>query len=304
MSRGNAGITRRHFLANASFAAAGLALGRSAALSGSAPEAPLAAVAGPRSRAVLVRNSAAITKGGDVDAKVAMQMIDDGVKALLQVPTAVAAWQKLFSATDKAGIKTNVYNYLPTPPALAELLRLRLGVCGLDPAAIPVTDREARVKLADRTALLNIRPVRTHHWSGIGSCIKNYIMFADTPSDWHADSCADLGGIWNLPIVKGKTRLNVLLALNPYFYGRGPHNYDARFQWNYCGVFISTDPVAVDALGAELLRLKRVAYFGEDRTVTPTKHIAMAEQRHGLGVADLQRIDLVKLGWKDDMLLG
>jgi hypothetical protein len=299
MKNGTTGISRRHFLTNATLAAAGLAVGRTVAL----PSILTGTPAGPRSRAVLVRNPAAFTKAGEIDTPVVMQMIDEGVAALLQTPTADAAWKMLFTAGDKAGIKTNVYNYLPTPPAVADGLRLRLAVCGLNPDEVPVTDRDARTKLADRTALLNIRPVRTHHWSGIGSCLKNYIMFADTPSDWHEDSCADLGGIWHLPIVKGKTRLNILLALNPYFYGRGPHNFDARFQWKYSGLFMSTDPVAVDALGAELLRRKRVAFFGEDRIVTPTKHIEVAEKKHALGVADLKRIDLVRLGWKEDTLL-
>lgn len=304
MSNDATGISRRRFLSNATLAAAGLAIGGSDAFSSVLTGTPAATVAGPRSRAVLVRDPNVFTKNGAIDHHVAMRMIDDGVAALLQTPSPDAAWRELFTPEDKAGIKTNVYWVLPTPPELTEKLRLRMAVCGIDPEAVAVTDREARLMLADRTALLNIRPLRTHHWSGIGSCIKNYIMFAETPSDWHADSCADLGGIWNLPVVKGKTRLNVLLALNPYFYGRGPHSSDPRFQWKYSGVFVSTDPVAVDALGAELLRLKRIAFFGEDKTVTPTKHIEMAEKRHGLGVADLKRIDLVKLGWKDDILLG
>lgn len=297
-------LTRRRFLSNATLAAAGLALGRSAALPSIITDSSVTPATGLRSRAVLVRDPNVFTKKGEIDHHVAMRMIDDGVAALMETPSPDAAWRQLFAPGDKAGIKTNVYWVLPTPPELTEKLRLRMAVCGIDPESVAVTDREARLMLADRTALLNIRPLRTHHWSGIGSCIKNYIMFAETPSDWHTDSCADLGGIWNLPVVKGKTRLNILLALNPYFYGRGPHSYDARFQWNYSGVFVSTDPVAIDALGAELLKRKRIATFGEERTVTPTKHIEMAEKRHGLGVADLKRIDLITLGWKEHLLLG
>jgi hypothetical protein len=60
----------------------------------------------------------------------------------------------------------------------------------------------------------------------------------------------------------------------------------------------------VDALGAELLRLKRVSFFGEDRAVTPTKHIAVADTKHGLGVSDLSRIDLVRIGWEEQILFG
>ena len=114
-----------------------------------------------------------------------------------------------------------------------------------------------------------MRPVRTHHWAGVGGCLKNYIMFVEEPSDYHPDSCADLGAIWNLPIVKGKTRLNVLLALTPQFYGRGPHASTPGMSGPTAGLFVSKDPVAVDALGAELLRLKRLEFFGEDKPVTP-----------------------------------
>ncbi len=60
---------------------------------------------------------------------------------------------------------------------------------------------------------------------------------------------------------------------------------------------------AVAALGAELLRLKRIDHFGEDKAVTPTKHIQMAETRHGLGVSDLKRIDLARMGLKEGVLL-
>ncbi len=303
-------FSRREFLKETTLAAAGMALGSSLVameasgeVSETSRKEPALSAAQSRSRVVLIRDRSAITAGGAVDAAVAARMIDEALCELLGTAKPEDAWQQLFAPNDLAGIKTNVYGYLPTPPGLNALLEKRLAVCGTSEAPIPVTDREAHTLLADRTAILNVRPVRTHHWAGIGGCIKNHIMFVKNPADYHADSCADLGSIWNLPIVKGKTRLNILLALNPLFYGRGPHNFDPRYQWNYCGIFVSRDPVAVDALGAELLRLKRIDHFGEDKAVTPTKHIAMAEMRHGLGVSDLTRIDLVRLGWKDGILL-
>jgi hypothetical protein len=38
--------------------------------------------------------------------------------------------------------------------------------------------------------------------------------------------------------------------------------------------------------------------------VTPTKHIAVADTKHGLGVSDLSRIDLVRIGWEEQILFG
>jgi hypothetical protein len=252
---------------------------------------------------VLVRDPKVLQADGKVDPVVMARMLDDAICALLGTKTALEAWQQLFKPTDKAGIKTNEYTYLRTPLEVEQLLKQRIAACGIAEASIPVTDRAARTLLADRTALVNVRPVRTHHWSGIGGCLKNPIMFVERPDEYHSDSCSPLGAIWLLPILKGKVRLNILLALRPLFYGRGPHNFDPRFQWNYGGLFMSTDPVAIDALGAELLRLKRIEHFGEDRPVTPTKHIQVADTKYGLGIADLARIDLVKLGSKEDLLL-
>ncbi len=311
MSRKDKISSRREFLIETALAATGVALGQSLSAAQTRQEVKQAGkedqagpAVKPRAKVVLIRDKNVITTDGAVNAAVAASMIDQALCELLGTKKPEDAWGQLFGPHDLVGIKTNVYGYLDTPPDLSMLLKRRLAACVNPEADIPVTDREARTLLADRTAILNIRPVRTHHWSGIGGCIKNHIMFVKNPSDYHADSCADLGAIWNLPILKGKTRLNILLALKPLFYGRGPHAFDPRYQWDYCGIFASKDPVAVDALGAELLRLKRIDHFGEDKAVTPTKHIQMAETRHGLGVSDLKRIDLVHLGWKEGALLS
>jgi hypothetical protein len=105
-------------------------------------------------------------------------------------------------------------------------------------------------------------------------------------------------------MVKGKTRLNVLAALTPQFWGRGAHFFDRRYVWQYKGLIVGIDPVAVDAVGAELLKRKRVAFFGEDRALdVPPIHITAADKTYHLGVSDLSRIELVKLGWQEDSLV-
>jgi len=105
-------------------------------------------------------------------------------------------------------------------------------------------------------------------------------------------------------VVKGKTRLNVLVALTPQFYGRGANYFDRRYVWPYKGILVGTDPVAVDAVGAELLRLKRIAFFGEDREldVAPL-HIAEADKKYHLGVSDLGRIRIARVGWMEGALV-
>jgi hypothetical protein len=62
--------------------------------------------------------------------------------------------------------------------------------------------------------------------------------------------------------------------------------------------------VAVDTVGAHLLQKKRIAFFGEDREldVSPV-HIVAADKTYHLGVSDLNRIQLVKLGWMEEALI-
>ena len=154
------------------------------------------------------------------------------------------------------------------------------------------------------TALVNVRPLRTHHWAGVGTCLKNYIQFVPDRPSYHPDGCAALGRIWTFPIVKGKTRLNVLSALTPQFYGRGANFFDRRYVWPYKGLIVGTDPVAVDTVGAHLLQVQRIAFFGEDRALDVTPHhIQVADREYHLGVSDLARIQLVKLGWTQDALI-
>jgi hypothetical protein len=147
--------------------------------------------------------------------------------------------------------------------------------------------------------------MRTHHWAGVGSLIKNYIMFVPEPPAYHADSCADLALLWKLPLVAGKTRLNVLALFTPQFHGVGPHNFHLRYLWRYGGLAVGLDPVAVDAIGLRILEARRREHFGEERPfATPPKHIALADTRHGLGHADAAHIDLVMLGDAEGRLIS
>jgi len=298
MSHKEHGITRRDFLRAGAAMAAATGLPR-VALSGEEQSAPA-----EKARVVLVRDKGVFGGDGSLGAEVVQRMLDQGVTKLLGDEDVAACWRRLVKADDLVGIKTNVWGPLATPKELEEALKQRIGEAGVPAERIHVDDRGARTTLADCTALFNARPLRSHHWAAIGGCLKNYIMFTPSPSDYHPDTCADLGSIWNLPIVKGKTRLNVLVVLTPLFWGRGPHHFDPQYVWRYNGLLISQDPVAADSVGIRLLEAKRRAHFGEDRPLEPlAKHVRYAETRHHVGVADPQRIELVRVGLEEDALI-
>jgi len=290
-------ITRRDFLKQTGAAA----LGATAGL-------PLAARAGERATAkvVLVRHEGVLDSSGILNRKILEQMLDEAMVALTGADNAAGAWRGIVKPSDVVGIKTNMWKNLRTPTELEEAMRTRLVDAGVKEENIAIDDRGVLSNpiFANATALINTRPMRAHAWSGVGGCLKNYIMFSPSPPDYHPDSCAGLGALWNLPAVKGKTRLNVLVMLTPQFHCLAPHHFDREFVWPYHGMIVGTDPVAVDAVGLSIIEAKRRSYFKDDSPMRPpAKHIRAAEEKHGVGVADLSRIEIVRLGWKGGALI-
>ena len=259
-----------------------------------------------KSRVVIIRNANALDTHSIPRMKVIEQMLDEAVMLIVSENDPLTAWKQLIHEDDVVGIKSNVWHYLPTPAKLEQAIRNRVLSVGVSDRNIDIDDRGVLSNPVFRraTALINTRPVRTHYWSGIGGCIKNYIMFTPTPYAYHGNSCADLGKLWKLPQVEGKTRLIVLSALRAQFHGRGPHHFDRRYVWDYKGLIVGTDPVAVDRIALELIRNKRKAYFGEERNLaTPPHHIIYADTRHHLGTSDLNKIELIKEGWRENILI-
>jgi hypothetical protein len=257
-------------------------------------------------KVVLIRHAEAVGEQGKMNGEVLQAMLDEAVKTLLGTPEPVDAWRTLVKPSDVVGIKSNAWERLPTPKELEAAIRRRVLDAGVAEKNLDIADRgvlQNRIFL-NATSLVNVRPLRTHHWAGVGTCLKNYIQFVPDRPSYHPDGCAALGRIWTLPIVKGKTRLNILSALTPQFYGRGANFFDRRYVWPYQGLIVGTDPVAVDTVGAHLLQVKRIAFFGDDRALDVTPHhIQVADKEYHLGVSDLSRIQVMKLGWMDDVLI-
>jgi hypothetical protein len=260
----------------------------------------------PTARVVLIRNAEVVASDGKVSGEILQSMLDEAVRNLLGTKESLEAWQKLIKSSDIVGIKSNSWYRLPTPKELEAAIKRRVLDVGVAEENIDIDDRGALQNpvFLKATALINVRPLRTHHWAGVGTCLKNYIQFVPNPSAYHDEGCSPLGKIWTYPIVKGKTRLNILSVLTPQFYGRGANFFDRRYVWPYNGLIVGTDPVAVDAIGAHLLQTKRIAFFGEDRALdVPPTHIMVADKTYRLGISDLSRIQLVKLGWADELLI-
>lgn len=296
----NKPITRRKLLKNSALAAigAGLFLNMPVKVYGKSGN--------KLTRVILIRDKNVLDGESTAKKDVLEKMLDEALVKLTGVNTAQEAWKTILKPTDILGIKTNVWNKLATPPGLEEILKEKAISQGIGAENISISDRGVLKDpvFQKSTALINVRPMRTHAWSGVGSLLKNYIMFVDKPYNYHDDSCADLAAIWKLNNLKEKTLLNILVMLTPLFHGVGPHHYNKQYTWAYNGLIVGFDPVAVDSVGLRIIQAKRTAYFGEDTPLNPpAKHILLADTRHQLGTADPEKIELIRLGDDQDILI-
>jgi hypothetical protein len=184
--------------------------------------------------------------------------------------------------------------------AVLDAITDRLIASGVPRSRVVANDFGLPVK--DCTALINVPTVKVHTLAGIAVSIKNYINFTGNRSSYHFDGSAKLGETWLLPDVKGKTRLIVVDMLRPYF-GPGPQ-INPLHQWDYKGILVGTDPVAIDTVCLSICQKKRNLFKGEEWLISPPpRSLAAADSVYHLGTSDPTKIKLTRLGWEKEQLV-
>ena len=259
------------------------------------------ATARTRSSVVVVREQGVQNDAKEIDSDLLNSMLSSTVVGVTGAATAAEGWAGLFGPDDVVGIvKSDFMNH--THGELIKLVMASLLAVGVPREQILDVQRDnAGVKKC--TALICMPALKAHWLTGIGTVLKNYIMFSGKPADYHRDDSANLAEIWQMDHVKGKTRLVLVDALRPMC-SKGPQP-DPRYRWNYNGLVAGTDPVAVEAVCVQILENKRAAIREEPWPLAPPPVcIEAAEATFGLGIADLERIDVQAIGWDEEQLLG
>lgn len=277
-------ITRRDLLRGAAYATLGATLGLAPSVRTNAAKPK------PLARVIVVRGDKVLDGAGAVDRQLLEKMLDTGMAELSGEKDASAAWKTYVRAADTVGVKINKM-MTPTHQELTDAICDRLKKIGV--TQYEAWDRDA-AKPEKFTALVNVPGMKSHWLSGVAFSIKNYAGCYPNPSSLHEDSCADLGAMWMHPPIKGKTRLVIVDALRVLYHG-GPQ-VDPRYLWDYGGLILGVDPVAVDAVCLDILQKKRNQTRPPEWTLSPPpKHIAVADTKFKLGTSDLSRIEIVEL---------
>jgi hypothetical protein len=298
-------FTRRDFIKGAAMGTLGLAIyGREQDImagTGAAPVSGPFAAQNLQSVVVLIRSEKAVGAEDRIDAVAVQDMIDTAVKEFAGEAETAKAWAKFVKPEDTVGVKFTHCGWMRvhTEQPVIDAIVKRVGEAGV--AKDRIIAQDEGLPVAKCTALINVPTVKVHTLAGIAVSLKNYINFSAKPSNYHAPS-TNLGEIYLKPEVKGKTRLIIVDMLRPYF-GPGPQ-INPLHRWNYGGIMVGTDPVAIDTTCLRLCQVKRRLFKGEDWPISPPPdNIYAADKTYGLGTSDPAKIKIVKLGWDRDVLI-
>lgn len=171
------------------------------------------------------------------------------------------------------------------------------GGIGYTEEEFPVGEKKTRLAkiLTDMcTSIINIPLIKDHGTAGFTGALKNHYGSINNAREFHGNNCTSPGipEVNKIPVIRQKQRLIITNALSCVFNG-GPR-WDRKFMWNYGGILIGTDPVAIDTVMLNILNEKRKVEGMLPISDNVGKHIRLSKEL-GLGTNDMNEIDLMEI---------
>ncbi|HLG30055.1 MAG TPA: DUF362 domain-containing protein [Candidatus Brocadiales bacterium] len=144
------------------------------------------------------------------------------------------------------------------------------------------------------TAIINVPVLKDHDLAGVTLAMKNFFGAIHNPNKYHDNNCDPYIAELNThPYIRSKQRLIVCDALVAQYNG-GPA-YKPQWAWNYSGLLIGTDTVALDYVGANIIEQKRkeIRMPALKQAGREPKYIQTAASL-GLGTSDPSQIDVIE----------
>jgi len=283
------------------------------------------------SKVVAVRSRKVQRQWGRLIKSEVERMLDWAITQLIGAKSPERGWEMLFGRGDVVAIKVNCIAgpALSSHPLIVEVICERLQGAGVRAENIYIYDRSSRELvrsgyslnrtgqgvrahgtdgdygpvteshswrgrisniLRRATALINVPILKDHGIAGVTLALKNHLGTCDNPASLHPNHGDP--GIAHLnahPEIAEKTRLIVCDATRAVYSG-GPR-FRPRFSWTPNMIVVSTDPVALDSFGLEVIEKAR-RRAGLSPATPRAGHIRTAG-RLGLGVADLSKVRII-----------
>jgi len=248
----------------------------------------------------IVRDKNVMDSSKNVDTTILKKMLEQTLIKFTGQKNTKDAWLTLVKPNDVIGlVPTEHLN--PTHEEVVDVVKSSLVDAGIPRKRIKLA-QGGPDKPKDCTALIALPALKAHWLTGIGTVLKIYILYSGNPSRYHESNSSKLGEIWNLPFVKGKTRLVLVDSLYPLC-DKGPQP-DPRYKWAYNGLIAGTDPVAVETVCLKIITEKRKAIRSEPWSLSPPPIcVEAADKVYGLGTSRMEEIRIEHFGWEQDILI-
>jgi len=248
----------------------------------------------------IVRDKNAMDSSKNVDTTILNRMLEQTLIKFTGQKNTKDAWLSLVKPDDVIGLVPTPH-LNPTHDEVVDAVKSSLVNAGIPKERITLAQGGPH-KPKDCTALIALPALKAHWLTGIGTVLKIYILYSGHPSRYHESNSSKLGEIWNLPFVKGKTRLVLVDSLYPLC-DKGPQP-DPRYKWAYNGLIAGTDPVAVETVCLRIIEGKRRALRGEPWPLSPPPIcVEAADKVYGLGTSRMEEIKIEHFGWEQDILI-
>lgn len=286
-------------------------------------------VAVARTDSIMIRDTP-LTPGwlypeGRIDYTAIDRLLREAVAAALNTGTADEAWRLLLNPTDRVAIQFDVKGIAPRDVMLealirqimdagvplrniiiysgdeTELYRAGFDLSGRTPGArVMASDAlgyrggVSRVVLDASSKIVNLSRLRVDPdlgmYGALANCLESVPYVERTRARRDAAYVADAASGATL---RRKTVLHIVDALRPgYALTEDGRSYET---WEYRGVLASTDPVAVDVIGREILQEGR-ELSGAGSEPLEVAYIEQASERLRLGNSNPQKINVIRIG--------
>ncbi len=264
---------------------------------------------------------------GRIDYGVIEWLLAKAVAGSMGVEDDDDAWKALLSASDRVGILVDVEGIQPHDPLLEALVRgimdrgvpmrnivifageesalFRAGydISGNTPGVrVMASDDQGYRKGLTRivfdycTKIINVSRLRVDPEIGMYGALANSLAavpYVDRQRLRHEPQLLPEAAA--KATIRRMVVLNIIDALTPAFQrSEGGRGYDT---WAYNGVLASTDPVAVDTIGRQILQEKLVEEAGGGACPElEVPYLAPATEAYRLGTSDPEQIDVLRIG--------
>ncbi len=267
---------------------------------------------------------------GKIDYAVIEQLIARAVEAFAGQP-ADTFWSEMFAPSDRVAVMVDV-QVPPVPIVLVEGIIAQLIEAGLQPENILIFAGDERDLFAagfslrkDRVgvkcygaesvgyrqgisrivldmcdSVINIASLRPNSQLGMTGAIFNHLSCIAHSQRVSLQAQPQLiPTVAAEPIVRQRMQLHFLAALHPYY--TVPTNAFPQPRWEYTGLLVSTDPVAVDMVGKHILEAERRQQAGQGWPLEPPPdYLQAAGEDHHLGQCHPDQITVVINGPRKD----